>query len=99
PVDSTRSSQPAPRPKFNCPLEKRAPDVDCRRVVDRRPVRSRPEFLSKALTRNFCRNKIFGAQGRNRTTDTAIFVRMLYQLSYLGAGARRRGGVGQGARL
>ena len=27
-----------------------------------------------------------GAQGRNRTTDTAIFSRMLYQLSYLGAG-------------
>jgi hypothetical protein len=25
-----------------------------------------------------------GAQGRNRTTDTAIFSRMLYQLSYLG---------------
>ena len=28
-----------------------------------------------------------GAQGRNRTTDTAIFSRMLYQLSYLGAAA------------
>ena len=28
-----------------------------------------------------------GAQGRNRTTDTAIFSRMLYQLSYLGSGA------------
>ena len=27
-----------------------------------------------------------GAQGRNRTTDTAIFSRMLYQLSYLGIG-------------
>ena len=27
---------------------------------------------------------ISGAQGRNRTTDTAIFNRMLYQLSYLG---------------
>ncbi len=27
-----------------------------------------------------------GAQGRNRTIDTAIFSRMLYQLSYLGAG-------------
>ena len=25
-----------------------------------------------------------GAQGRNRTTDTAIFSRVLYQLSYLG---------------
>lgn len=29
-----------------------------------------------------------GAQGRDRTTDTAIFNRMLYQLSYLGAGHR-----------
>ncbi len=28
--------------------------------------------------------KVSGAQGRNRTTDTAIFSRMLYQLSYLG---------------
>jgi hypothetical protein len=33
-----------------------------------------------------------GAQGRNRTTDTAIFSRMLYQLSYLGVskGPRKR---------
>ena len=31
-----------------------------------------------------------GAQGRNRTTDTAIFSRMLYQLSYLGAALARR---------
>ena len=30
-----------------------------------------------------------GAQGRNRTTDTAIFSRMLYQLSYLGPGRRK----------
>ena len=34
------------------------------------------------------KNNIFvvlnGAQGRDRTTDTAIFSRMLYQLSYLG---------------
>src|SRR4051794_10548955 len=28
--------------------------------------------------------EITGAQGRDRTTDTAIFSRMLYQLSYLG---------------
>jgi hypothetical protein len=27
-----------------------------------------------------------GAQGRSRTADTAIFSRMLYQLSYLGCG-------------
>jgi hypothetical protein len=33
-----------------------------------------------------------GAQGRSRTADTAIFSRMLYQLSYLGIrrGALRR---------
>ncbi len=29
-----------------------------------------------------------GAQGRNRTTDTAIFSRVLYQLSYLGESER-----------
>ena len=28
--------------------------------------------------------QVYGAQGRDRTTDTAIFSRMLYQLSYLG---------------
>lgn len=33
-----------------------------------------------------------GARGRNRTTDTAIFSRMLYQLSY--PGAVRRVGFG-----
>ena len=32
-----------------------------------------------------------GAQGRNRTTDTAIFSLMLYQLSYLGAARVRSG--------
>jgi hypothetical protein len=39
-----------------------------------------------------------GAQGRDRTTDTAIFSRMLYQLSYLGvlqrgAKAHQAGGL------
>jgi hypothetical protein len=38
-----------------------------------------------------------GAQGRNRTTDTAIFSRMLYQLSYLGV--QRRLGLLAGGRL
>ena len=28
----------------------------------------------------------YGAQGRNRTTDTMIFSHVLYQLSYLGIG-------------
>ena len=31
-----------------------------------------------------------GAQGRDRTTDTAIFSRMLYQLSYLGISVEPR---------
>jgi hypothetical protein len=31
-------------------------------------------------------NILYGAQGRNRTTDTVIFSHVLYQLSYLGAG-------------
>jgi hypothetical protein len=30
-----------------------------------------------------------GARGRDRTADTAIFSRMLYQLSYPGIGPRR----------
>jgi hypothetical protein len=34
---------------------------------------------------------LYGAQGRNRTTDTAIFSRMLYQLSYLGPPRPSRG--------
>ena len=37
-----------------------------------------------------------GAQGRDRTTDTVIFSHVLYQLSYLGAGARRAGGLERG---
>src|SRR5205085_7831786 len=34
-------------------------------------------------------NQGHGAQGRDRTTDTAIFSRMLYQLSYLGTSSPR----------
>jgi hypothetical protein len=37
---------------------------------------------SLTVDRNFIRR--FGARGRNRTSDTAIFSRMLYQLSYPG---------------
>ncbi len=36
-------------------------------------------FLMAVLTICF-----YGAQGRNRTTDTRIFSPLLYQLSYLG---------------
>lgn len=32
----------------------------------------------------YCFEEENGAQGQNRTADTAIFSRMLYQLSYLG---------------
>jgi hypothetical protein len=39
----------------------------------------------RARTRKNGAGEANGAQGRNRTTDTAIFSRMLYQLSYLGA--------------
>src|SRR5512142_1716628 len=38
----------------------------------------------RARTRKNRAGEAHGAQGRNRTTDTAIFSRMLYQLSYLG---------------
>ena len=34
-----------------------------------------------------------GARGRGRTADTAIFSRMLYQLSYPGTGAERPVGL------
>ena len=36
----------------------------------------------RARTRKNAAGKADGAQGRNRTTDTAIFVRMLHELSY-----------------
>ena len=35
------------------------------------------------------RNRLHGAQGRNRTSDTLIFSQVLYQLSYLGTGGER----------
>ena len=68
-------------------------------------VDDRPD--DDALERNLLEHRIFlqeqavtivktdGAQGRDRTTDTAIFSRMLYQLSYLGtAGGPEAGGSG-----
>lgn len=44
----------------------------------------------RARTKKNGAGKANGAQGRNRTTDTAIFSRMLYQLSYLGIVRRWR---------
>ena len=60
-----------------------------------------PTLSQRARERTRCANFIvaaclYGAQGRNRTTDTRIFSPLLYQLSYLGeglvvaAGARRK---------
>ncbi len=40
-------------------------------------------MTAAAVAIRFCYREN-GAQGRDRTTDTAIFSRMLYQLSYLG---------------
>ena len=75
---------------------------------DRRLQGHRPEGLSRQGSRLRWRarkrgphhasdnpQKADGAQGRNRTTDTAIFSRMLYQLSYLGI---VRAGLGLGRR-
>src|SRR4051794_14691753 len=45
----------------------------CRLLLISEPARTGKNGAGKAN----------GAQGRNRTTDTAIFSRMLYQLSYL----------------
>ena len=51
-------------------------------------IRPKSPMISNAENGN-------GAQGRDRTTDTAIFSRMLYQLSYLGgsSGTGERGAV------
>ena len=50
----------------------------------------------RARTRKNRAGKTNGAQGRNRTTDTAIFSRMLYQLSYLGVLHERGQGPSSG---
>ncbi len=41
-------------------------------------------YPGEGLVKKHRFQKFNGAQGRDRTTDTAIFSRMLYQLSYLG---------------
>ena len=41
-------------------------------------------FQSRVAAPRIARRAKRGAQGRDRTTDTAIFSRMLYQLSYPG---------------
>src|SRR6187399_1075525 len=60
---------------------------DIARVVNRKLPRSETSLAAHHVA---VRN---GAQGRDRTTDTAIFSRMLYQLSYLGIPGRPKGGA------
>ena len=62
-----------------------------RKHLNSRSEGGRTLLDTRKASRRYCAFKplIFngkenGAQGRNRTTDTAIFSRMLYQLSYLG---------------
>jgi hypothetical protein len=55
------------------------------RRLSSRPPKRAFEFNGMCILGN-------GAQGRDRTTDTAIFSRMLYQLSYLGAPFRLAAG-------
>jgi hypothetical protein len=69
-----------------------------------RPNRAAGRGGILGIIRMQCTN---GAQGRNRTTDTVIFSHVLYQLSYLGAGASSweaaapagAGGLGRGEGL
>src|SRR5450631_954666 len=75
-------------------------DAGCPRTVANRTGRQHTTkrlilrgFLlisERARTRKNRAGKANGAQGRDRTTDTAIFSRMLYQLSYLGTARRKR---------
>ncbi len=66
----------------------RASRISAPFAIMRKKLRKAQTATSRSVRR--C-SKENGAQGRNRTTDTAIFSRMLYKLSYLGApGASRR---------
>jgi hypothetical protein len=64
--------------------------TDCRSTRPSHHVRYRQPHSPAVSTPRGADKKRDGAQGRNRTTDTAIFSRMLYQLSYLGTGGQPR---------
>ena len=49
-------------------------------------ARTRYLHLGKVALYQMSYIRIFGASGRNRTTDTGIFSPLLYQLSYRGKG-------------
>jgi hypothetical protein len=48
------------------------------------------DALRQRLANTVTQNKLDGGEGRNRTVDTTIFSRMLYQLSYLATRAAKR---------
>ena len=84
------TSQTAPNlaPKF----------TDCQRSMANNSERAGaeydgfPSFVKMMANDDEGRN---GARGRSRTADTAIFSRMLYQLSYPGTGFARRQDAGR----
>jgi integrase len=49
------------------------------------------DALRQRLANTVTQNKLGGGEGRNRTVDTTIFSRMLYQLSYLATPAAKPG--------
>ena len=54
-------------------------------------ARTRYLHLGKVALYQMSYSRIYGAQSRNRTSDTWIFSPLLYQLSYLGKLATRNG--------
>ena len=60
-----------------------------RKAVDE--TRTRDLHLGKVALYQLSYYRLHGALGRNRTTDTVIFSHMLYQLSYQGILATRKG--------
>ncbi len=54
-------------------------------------ARTRYLHLGKVALYRMSYTRIFGASGRNRTNDTRIFSPLLYQLSYRGKMATRKG--------
>ena len=54
-------------------------------------ARTRYLHLGKVALYQMSYVRIYGASGRNRTTDTGIFSPLLYQLSYRGKLATRNG--------
>ena len=70
--------------------KKAADFLDCFYGADDE-ARTRYLHLGKVALYQMSYIRIFGASGRNRTTDTGIFSPLLYQLSYRGIVATRNG--------